>query len=501
MGQARQNRMTCPVTGQPMAAAECGAGRITKYACPEGCPQNPWSARNYDRQLAIYDRMVVKSMRRLAEEQARTGRYISLPAEEEMPMMVFFLTRFFRERDGAGRTFLQRWRDQGYAGLANDERVMLEAKSSFFPAAIEVRQVIDDRRVLAVDWLGDPEAPLLIVDRRLAARSCRFSTMLGFLYRTPCHHRMQGAVVTLPDISKLDPGEIVRELIRHQGGPADDPARRADWLLANFERVTAAVSAVAVARHEAMLATMDAVMTRRTYELRCPSGEFVQRLGAHPDIEEEEPEAKERGEGYRHGWAWTIDDGHGGVGRTLLCGILLHRDGRQVRVDTTSARLRDQARPLFEALLGDDARFMEEQAEDMAKEGLSAGRRFYDRALVPPGLLRDPGQVETSQTRLPKEYARLSRDEIMRRVNSGFLKAFADRGVPALDGKTPRQAAAIPALRPALIRLMKTHVRRVDEDNLANGTEIDINGLIRELGLAEIDFPAPPRRRPPPAAD
>lgn len=496
MGQARKNRMVCPATGQPITPPECGSNRISTYACPESCPQNPWSAENYDRQLMIYDRMFKKCVLRLADEHLRTGHPFNLPdVNEEPPMMVFFLTRLFRDRDAGGRTFLERWREQGYQGLTNDERVMLESKANIFPAVIEVQQILDDRRALIVDRLADSRTPLLTVDRKMAARCCRFTTLLGFLYRTPHHHRVQGAVVTLPNIPGMEAEEIVLELIRHHRGPADDPPQRADWMLANFELLIASVSAVANARHEAMLANMDAVTTRRTYALRCPPGAFAGKIESHPDVDMDEPSPSQRDDGYRQCWEWTITDRPGEVGRTLLCAILLHQDGH-VRVDTTSARLRDQAKRLFEALLGNDAKFLEEHAEDMAKAVLSAQRRFYDKSLVPPRLLQNPGRIETTQTRLPKEYSGLPKNLLMRRIGEEMLLSFADTPIPVLDGKTPRQAGAIPALRPALISLVKTHVHSVDERNLSDGTQTNANGLIQELGLTEIDFPPPPWRKP-----
>lgn len=79
-----------------------------------------------------------------------------------------------------------------------------------------------------------------------------------------------------------------------------------------------------------------------------------------------------------------------------------------------------------------------------------------------------------------------------------YLRDYADGPVPALDGKTPRQAANDPALRNKLLHLLRPLVRRIDETNRRTGRTDDINGLLRELGLAEIDFPPPPRRAPPP---
>jgi hypothetical protein len=85
--------------------------------------------------------------------------------------------------------------------------------------------------------------------------------------------------------------------------------------------------------------------------------------------------------------------------------------------------------------------------------------------------------------------------ELMRAADQAFL----DDHVPALDDRTPREAAQDPALRPKLVQLLKQRVRGHDERNLRTGRTDDINWLLRELKLDEIIFDPPPWR-PPPAA-
>jgi hypothetical protein len=73
-------------------------------------------------------------------------------------------------------------------------------------------------------------------------------------------------------------------------------------------------------------------------------------------------------------------------------------------------------------------------------------------------------------------------------------RAWLDQPVEALDGLSPRAAASRPALRPKLIRLMKSRVRGCDERNLQTGSTHDVNWMLRELGLDEILFEPPPKR-------
>ena len=73
-------------------------------------------------------------------------------------------------------------------------------------------------------------------------------------------------------------------------------------------------------------------------------------------------------------------------------------------------------------------------------------------------------------------------------------QTFLDDQIPALDGRTPRQAAQDPALRPKLLHLLKQRVQACDEHNLESGGSYDVNWLLRELGTTEILFNPPPAR-------
>jgi hypothetical protein len=72
-------------------------------------------------------------------------------------------------------------------------------------------------------------------------------------------------------------------------------------------------------------------------------------------------------------------------------------------------------------------------------------------------------------------------------------RAWVDESVPALDGKTPWQAAAEPALRPKLVALVKEGIRRADRNGLARGKFEDEGWIAVELGLTELQLPMPPR--------
>lgn len=69
---------------------------------------------------------------------------------------------------------------------------------------------------------------------------------------------------------------------------------------------------------------------------------------------------------------------------------------------------------------------------------------------------------------------------------------FADEPQFLLGGKTPRQAAEDPALRPALIALAKRHITRSDDTRYRKGLDVDLTPVLAGLGLKEIVLPTPP---------
>jgi hypothetical protein len=156
-----------------------------------------------------------------------------------------------------------------------------------------------------------------------------------------------------------------------------------------------------------------------------------------------------------------------------------------------------QLRERFEAALGERAHFTGERIDDLAAR-MASEEPGYDRSLVPASLLQHVSRIVTVTSRVPAGSAPASRAELLAKVRRDADQRFLDEPVPALQHKTPREAALDPALRPSLIRLMKSRVRATDAQNLRTGGREDINWMVRELGLTEILFDPPPPRPPPP---
>jgi len=144
--------------------------------------------------------------------------------------------------------------------------------------------------------------------------------------------------------------------------------------------------------------------------------------------------------------------------------------------------------------MGTRVQFAGERKDDLAAR-MKQATPAYDATLVPPSLLREPRQLITGFSRIPLDRADPA-EEVLARQRYEMDLEFLDHSVPALNGKTPRQAASDPALRPLLLRLMKPRIADCDLRNLETGRRDDINWMLRELDLHEILFDPPPPRPP-----
>lgn len=125
----------------------------------------------------------------------------------------------------------------------------------------------------------------------------------------------------------------------------------------------------------------------------------------------------------------------------------------------TERWLMEHAPLMRDALLAlDDARFA------------TAGDAPPDPDLLPPELIGDPADTRTEQD----------------------PETLAATAVAVLDGKSPRAAAADPALRPRLLTWMKGRICELDGLRRTRGLDLDLNPLLAELGLDELILPPPP---------
>ena len=128
----------CPALEKIICAACCGSGRGSKIRCVSSCVYFPFNVAGYDLWLEVDSKLVRKKLDYLKsyysyrefEEMVEQMRFASVVSGEDAGTAegaaVYYL--FFVKRDANGRTLAQKWQLQGWLGLNNDERIMMECR-------------------------------------------------------------------------------------------------------------------------------------------------------------------------------------------------------------------------------------------------------------------------------------------------------------------------------------------------------------------------------------
>ncbi len=163
-------------------------------------------------------------------------------------------------------------------------------------------------------------------------------------------------------------------------------------------------------------------------------------------------------------WRW-IEHKDGDEGTIVATAAL---EGNVLEVNVNSLEREARVRPRFEEVL-------RSLIVDLRREETDIAEAMRQRATVPD---EDREERHAADGGVPPETA----EPIMREVLQRHYQRWVDTPLPALDDLTPHQAAARPAMRPRLVRLIKT-IELHESEAGPSGRGIDISFLWSELGL------------------
>ena len=364
---------------------------------------------------------------------------------------------------------------------------------------LEVHRIVDEQTIEGVDLLDG--APLRIIDRANAAAVARYSALLVWVYPMPHYDRSSGGALFIPDVQEMAPEEVVREIVHHLGGPSDGPGERA-WLAEHFARTCEALGAVQLARRQDTISAMDANYTKTDYGVR-QSARLCSKLARRKDVIEESLGREEEAQGFEREFVWLKDEPapepgqlalpltaepRVAAGPLVLGRVIVGRE--RVRIEAMTQARHQELRARFERLAAGQAEFLGERRDDLGAQTFARSAPAFDAALVPPRLRENPQHLSLTSQRLTRVEAE-SELPLLEALRHQYA-TFIDEPLPWLDGRTPRAAAADPALRPRLVSLMKNHIRDADQRRRREGLDLDLNPLLAELELHELISEPPP---------
>jgi hypothetical protein len=510
MGTVAKPKRRCPALGETIPSSRCGEERGLRIACTDDCEFNPFARRNYDQLRELEDAVVTKSMLRYRQEAGlpafermlAAARY---DASDELVSHGRIARALYQRPLPDGRRLADCWEAARWQGLNNDERRLFQALAGQRLAVLEVHRQIDEQTVEVIDLLDADPVPFMVVDRAVTRTWLRFETLLTWAYEVPHFHRLHGVAMRFEGVGNADPEETLAAIVPHLGGPAVLSEARA-WMAEHFEEILDSLEASRVALREAALKGVDASHGVALY--RWTKGGKPALLNAKfrkaPGFEGGDLEEDAADEGWTEAWDVLEQvDAESAQMELPLEKRLTARLGDpligSVAVGPQGVRVSAQGRRRYAALKHQVERlgqgmivFESERIDDLARQLLERERLSYDQALVPPSLLEKASTLELASFRAPVEED--DEEDLVRQSLLRQYKGYADRPIPLLDDRTPRQAATDPLLRPRLIRLIKRNLHDLDLKLAKEGGFFDLSGLLEELGLHEINFPPPPER-------
>ncbi|NBD38014.1 MAG: hypothetical protein GVY10_05550, partial [Verrucomicrobia bacterium] len=363
------------------------------------------------------------------------------------------------------------------------------------PAFLEIRAILDDTRVEALDLLHGGER-LLLCDKMLAERACRFDCLFAWVFPLPHFWRFNGMAMPYTSIGDFDPFGVFCELVRHHGGDPETVGDDPDWFFENLPAMNHTRERIGDERRRRTIGGMDLKYWYGNYKETGPDGgaELVARFDLQADAVREEPEAEEGEETPWETDRWTLLGGESatGLGRSVLGNIRYNAFKGQWRIDAMTRVRFDTLTAAFLKVAGTGVRMTGEEYRDLAAE-LDDGPASDADADLPQALLGQTEMVAPDTLQMRTETAaEADGDDLSRQLFRNWLNAE----IPALGGKKPSEAAADPALAEAVLRLVKEQINAYDQRNLGRGRTGDVGELLREHGLPDPGEPPPPKRPP-----
>jgi hypothetical protein len=534
---AGKKQRPCPVLNGPISAADCGAQRGRRLPCPAGCPFFPFAPAGFELWARVEAEWSRKALDRVIQVHGRQRLQACLKAEElplqpESTRVTVALGRalhrlLFREPGPDGRTVAAAWEAAGWAGLNNDEQVMMRYQRDTRLAVLEVQRVADARSLVCTDLLDPARPPFLVMDRKLAPSVVRFTRLLTGLTHFP-----HFATPSLPTVEVSHAlwtrwwDRVCTQAAAATGAPAADVPAEAvrGYLEAHLGESLAQLNLLEREHRIELLEQLGLYQCLARFQLEAPVAEFEAALRQHPALRPAAlPPLLQLGTP-RAAFTWTAGPEETPAPASAeaappaepaappaLGFFRLYPDS--LVVETTSRALHARAVEWVNREFPTQTRFLDDVQLDLTRAYRATQQRqalvhaaenaifgeTEDAALedLPPEEPPEPPNPTVGEA-APRESTPTAAEsapdaaslpptpEQLRAEHDARYRRLLDLALPELGGLTSRQAVADPAWRPAVVSLFKTHLHNLELRNRREPVPLSLDWVLDELGLAEL---------------
>lgn len=507
-----KKRRDCPAIETFISAADCGRQRGSQLACPAHCPHFPFGTAVPPGTWARLEvEWVTKAVAFLQAKCGREALQARLKAFEppvkdralriEGAVVQLVMVQLALERDADGRTGVEAWEAAGFPGLNNDERVMTTYRRHTRATVVEVERLLDPRSFLARD-LFDPDRPsFLVFSPEFSPGVARFARLLTYLTHYPHVSRLGVPTFEVPHYLWSEWERRVRA--EHATAAATTPGLSLrDFVSRSCAHCVELLVDARQAYNERFLNQMDMHECLAAYRYHAAREEIEAVLREKPEFRAETPQAEGAFAQPLAAYQWLrlgesaaleaelrdavhLDTKVEGVGTV---GKLRFYPERLV-VETLSKTKHAFARRQLERYLAGRIGFEEERVVDLTQVIADRRRQEATVGAAQQALFANGTPPESPpETASDAAAARLdpAQLEALRQEHERTCQTLLDTGVAILGGKTPREAASDPALRPSLGEWIKTQIHYLDRRNRERGTDLRLDAVLEVLGFPEL---------------
>jgi hypothetical protein len=440
----------CPALRGELCPRCCARQQRHAIECPSGCTFLRPAGGQDGYQTAVPKLLdfAFRSEERVGPAVARLFGPKKKYGEWEQQLVSAYLAYGHADANGvrAIDVFLREHRRE----LEAAEVEALEAlQQTAWPSLFEVQSVQVDLGLQLTDLVAGQE--VFVREKAATHQMKKFDLLLGWIVALGDHFELTGAGCGVPRghreaVLKALTGELRK--LRKRTPETPDRILLREAILAGQ---TALREAVANWRPPRMV-TMDGediVFCESVFEVSDLAAVRA-RLAAHPDMEEDE-----------HGFAWVHRGGRKQLGDGPLHLGSIRFDKGRLTLETKSRERLDRGKKLLVDCLAGVARHRVDAIKDLE---------------VAMAEARDRPARERGDE-IPEEV----QAQLLAPILQQHIDSWIDEPIPALNGKTPRQAVRTKAGRAKVLAMLKDQENSIQRQH--GGELVDFSRAYRELGL------------------